>query len=424
MPYARPIMWNVPHWAEITLYLLIPLVILAFVAGVVWRVRRWSLGQAEPGTETVRQRLAQILDLRRLAEWAKAALFQWRLTNSDPFALIMHQAIFWGMVILFVGTALATVDQDFTNLIFDFQVLRGGFYKLFKLAMDVFGIALIAGVTMAACRRYLVRPKRLALTKTGISRWDAFPFLSVLALIAATGFVTEGLRLAEGFHLDSMVRTAAAQSVEAKGKLLEELGMSVGRHMGPQRRVAELRRIADGGNVFPAASWSPVGCAVATLLNPLSSASIRLLHHMTWWTHAFLAFGLMISIPFTKAFHLISSPINMFFRQAVPAGRLPVAAESGVRTIRDLTWRQVMQVEACTWCGKCQDACPGHSSGFPLSPRDIVQTVDSQLLAPRPRGMATRRRSTARSFRLKSFGPAVPVARAKRSAPSMSSNRG
>ena len=85
MPYARPIMWNVPHWAEITLYLLIPLVILAFAAGVVWRVRRWSLGQAEPGTKTVRQRLAQILDLRRLAEWAKAALFQGRLTNSDPF---------------------------------------------------------------------------------------------------------------------------------------------------------------------------------------------------------------------------------------------------------------------------------------------------------------------------------------------------
>ena len=279
MPYARPIMWNVPHWAEITLYLLIPLVILAFAAGVVWRVRRWSLGQAEPGTETVRQRLAQILDLRRLAEWAKAALFQWRLTNSDPFALIMHQAIFWGMVILAVGTALATVDQDFTNLIFDFQVLRGGFYKLFKLAMDVFGIALIAGVTMAACRRYLVRPKRLALTKTGISRWDAFPFLSVLALIAVTGFVTEGLRLAEGLHLDSLVRTAAAQSVEAKGKLLEELGMSVGQHMGPQRRVAELRRIADGGHVFPAALVArrlhPGGTLEPALLRDDSASASR-----------------------------------------------------------------------------------------------------------------------------------------------------
>jgi Fe-S oxidoreductase/nitrate reductase gamma subunit len=380
MPYARPIMWNVPHWAEITLYLLIPVVIIAFVAGVVWRIRRWFFGQAEPATETVRQRLVQILDLKRLAEWAKAALFQWRLSKSDPFAQIMHQAIFWGMVILFVGTALATVDQDFTNLIFDSQILRGGFYKLFELAMDVFGIALIVGVAMAAYRRYLVRPKRLGLVKTGISRWDGFPFLSALALIAVTGFVAEGLRLAEGFHLESLVRTADAQSVEARIGLLEQIGMSMGQHMGLERRAAELRRIAAGGDVFPAARWAPVGYALATLLNPLSSDSIRLLHQTTWWVHAFLAFGFMICIPFTKAFHLISSPINMFFRQAVPVGRLPVAVESGVRTIRDLTWRQIMQIEACTWCGKCQDACPGHNTGFPLSPRDLVQTVDSQLL--------------------------------------------
>ena len=54
--------------------------------------------------------------------------------------------------------------------------------------------------------------------------------------------------------------------------------------------------------------------------------------------------------------------------------------ESGVRTVRDFTWRQLLQVDACTWCGKCQEVCPGYNSGFPLSPRDLVQAVDSQLL--------------------------------------------
>jgi Fe-S oxidoreductase len=57
-----------------------------------------------------------------------------------------------------------------------------------------------------------------------------------------------------------------------------------------------------------------------------------------------------------------------------------VTAESGVRTVRDYTWRQLLQVEACTWCGKCQEACPGRNSGLPLSPRDLVQAIDSQLL--------------------------------------------
>ncbi len=93
-----------------------------------------------------------------MRSWVKTALFQSRL-GSDPFALVMHQAIFWGMVVLFVGTALATVDQDFANLIFDRQILRGSFYQLFELALDVFGVLLIVGVAMAAYRRYLVRPQ-------------------------------------------------------------------------------------------------------------------------------------------------------------------------------------------------------------------------------------------------------------------------
>ena len=88
----------------------------------------------------------------------------------------MHQAIFWGMVVLVVGTALATVDQDFTNLLFDFQILRGSFYRLFELALDVFGVVLdpgpgdgrlppLPGPARTACRP----------TRTRISLWDAFP---------------------------------------------------------------------------------------------------------------------------------------------------------------------------------------------------------------------------------------------------------
>ena len=60
--------------------------------------------------------------------------------------------------------------------------------------------------------------------------------------------------------------------------------------------------------------------------------------------------------------------------------------ESGVRTVRDYTWQQLLQVDSCTWCGKCQEACPGHATGFPLSPRNLVQAIDSQLLRTRWKG--------------------------------------
>ncbi len=384
---ARPIMWNVPYWAEVTFYLLIPVVLIAFAAGAAWRIRKWFMGRAEAGTENVhKQFLRQLLSgLRpwRLLDWVRTALFQGRL-SSDGFSLVMHLAIFWGMLVLAIGTALATVDQDFTNLLFDVQILRGNFYKLMKLSLDVFGVVLILGLGMAAYRRYLVRPERLQATRTGVSMWDGFPFLSILFLIAVMGFAIEGLRLAEGFQIDAQV--AAAQGPETKARVLEEVGLRERFHVGSQRQDAQLARIAHGGPVFPAATWSPVGYALGKVFQPLPTTSIRLAHQLVWWLHGLAAFGLIVAIPFTKAFHIISSPANMFLRTAAPPGRLTVATESGVRTVRDYTWQQLLQVDACTWCGKCQEACPGHATGFPLSPRNLVQTIDSQLLRARWKG--------------------------------------
>ncbi len=381
MEFARPIMWNVPFWAEITLYAMIPLVIATFLAGTAWRVRKWFVGQPEPGAPTIRQQLGQGLRPPLLAELIKTTVFQSRLAR-DRFSLIMHQAIFWGMLVLFIGTALATIDQDFTNLLLDWQLLGGRVYLLFEFLLDVFGIVLIVGVALAAYRRYVLRPARLQAKRTGVSLWDAFPLLTCLLLIAVTGFLVEGLRIAAGAHLEAQIAALPAEG-EARLAELERLKLREQLHMGPERQQAQLERIAAGERVFPAAVAAPVGHALAQVMAPLSPGSIRLTHQLLWWSHALLAFGLIVAVPFTKAFHLVSSPANLLLRVPQPTGALPVFVESGVRTVRDLTWRQLLQVDACTWCGKCQEVCPGFNTGFPLSPRDLVQGVGSQLLRTR-----------------------------------------
>ncbi len=386
MQPSRPIMWNVPHWAEIVFYLLIPLVLAAFVAGAIWRVRKWFIGRAEPGDEGFVKTLLGAFHPRRLAKWFTPALFQSRL-SPDAFSLAMHWAIFWGMVVLAIGTALATVDQDFAYLLLNGQILSGDFYRLFELALDVFGVVLIVGLGMAAYRRYLLRPKRLEAARKGISLWDGFPFLTFLLLIAVNAFVVEGLRIAEGFRIEAQV--AAADGAEAKQLAVQRTDLRRRYRAGGDRQEKLIENVSAGGSVFPADAWAPVGYGLGKLLAPLPTASIRLLHQVVWWLHALLAFGLIVSIPFTKAFHLISSPVNMLLRKwDAPPGRLTVVDESGVSTVRDYTWRQLLQADACTWCGKCQEVCPGYNCGFPLSPRDLVQTVDSVLLRtpikPRP----------------------------------------
>ncbi|MCS7306508.1 MAG: heterodisulfide reductase-related iron-sulfur binding cluster [Thermoguttaceae bacterium] len=410
MTFTRPLMWNVPATAELIFYLLIPVVLVVIIWGIVWRIRKWTIGQPEPGVGSLASYVGRLLRSGRLAEWIRTALFQGRL-RPDPFALTMHLAIFWGMVVLFLGTAVATIDQDIAHLLFHWQILRGKLYQGFELVLDLFGVVLLVGVGFAGYRRLVQRPARLAAPTRPVSFWDSFPFLRLLALIAITGFLVEGLRLAQGFHLEAQVRQTQTGQQTPSGSLTPTQSPAVPGHQAPanlgspspeqpiskpiwqtqwlalagehwdqQHQQAELERIQQGGPVFPAASWAPVGWLLGKLFQNASFPTLQTWHQLLWWIHALLAFLFMIAIPWTKAFHLISSPLNLLLRANRPVGQLPVAAPSGVAKLRDFTWQQLMQIDSCTWCGRCQDVCPGYQCGFPLSPKEFVQAVDGLLL--------------------------------------------
>ena len=378
MGFARPLMWNVAPAAELIFYLLIPVVLLLVLWGIVWRIRKWTIGRPEPGVGRLGSYLVRLVRQGRLAEWIRTALFQSRLSR-DPFALGMHLAIFWGMVVLFLGTAIATIDQDIAHLIFGTQILRGVVYQLFELVLDIFGVILLIGLGMAGYRRLVLRPDRLANPSRPVSFWDNFPFLQLLALIAITGFLVEGIRLAQGFQIESLARQ---QKGLCQGQADWEKQWAVlgGRHLHSEHRESEVQRIAQGGPVFPAAPWAPVGWLLGKIFQHGSLHGLELWHQVLWWLHALLAFGFLVAIAWTRAFHIISSPLNLLLKASRPVGRLPVAAPSGVARLRDFTWQQLMQFDSCTWCGRCQEVCPGHQCNYPLSPKEVVLALDGLLL--------------------------------------------
>jgi ferredoxin len=49
-----------------------------------------------------------------------------------------------------------------------------------------------------------------------------------------------------------------------------------------------------------------------------------------------------------------------------------VPAPLGLHRIEDLSWKQLLELDSCTKCGRCHEVCPARSSGTPLSPRDLV----------------------------------------------------
>ncbi len=317
----RETFWNIPQWAETAQYVLGFVTILVFAYGVWRRVRRWRRGRPE--------RRSDHLGARLLSSLAQSA-GQFRIAE-DVYAGIMHLAIFWGMVVLLIGTILATADWDITRLFLGFQFLKDGIYVVYELVLDIFGILLLAGLGMAAYRRYVLKPKRLAnLPQSGLTRDDSYALI-MLSLIALSGFLVEGLRIA----------------------------------------VTQ-----------PAwAGWSPVGKLVADLLVGLGDPTNRGLHLAIWTFHMLAAFTFIASVPYTKLFHIFATPVNIFYRSMKPAGALAPVREGslGVKTIQDFTWKQILDFEACTRCGRCQDECPAYASGLSLSPRDLMIRLDLAL---------------------------------------------
>ena len=83
-------------------------------------------------------------------------------------------------------------------------------------------------------------------------------------------------------------------------------------------------------------------------------------------------------LPGSKHLHIATSFVNVFLRKLAPRGRLPtmdleqVEGTFGVRTIADLTAKDLLDGFTCTECGRCQDACPAHATGKPLNPKAMI----------------------------------------------------
>ena len=319
---VRETFWNIPHWAELAQYTLGFLVIIIFAYGVYRRVRRWRQGAAEKRTGRLGSRLLSLLT---------QAIGQARLAQ-DAYAGVMHLTIFWGMAALLVGTILATIDWDITRLLWDFQFLKDGLYLVYELALDIFGLLLLIGLGMAAYRRYIRRPQRLHNPPgSPLSLDDAYA-LGMLTLIAISGYLVEGLRIA-------VIRPDWA-------------------------------------------AWSPIGNLLASAFASLGEPTDRSLHMVIWSTHTLVSFTFIASIPFTKLFHIASVPLNIFFRSTRPAGQLAPARANGspgIQSRDDFTWKQILDFESCTRCGRCQGNCPAFASGAALSPRTVMIKLEAFL---------------------------------------------
>ncbi|WP_430009296.1 heterodisulfide reductase-related iron-sulfur binding cluster [Methylophaga lonarensis] len=312
--------------------------IAVFAYGVYVQIRKYRRGQPDASWGHF---------WTRFVDMFKTMMTHRTLKRRDKSAGRAHALIFFGFVLLFLGTATITLEYDFLEPIFGIRFWYGDFYLWFSLVLDLAGAALVGGLLYMMYRR-----KWLKLPKLDYQRPDRQPedpdydrsayrredwaFLWTLIIIGITGFMLEAARLVW---------------------------------------------LIDNAAIWETRWWSPVGAlmAEAMLLLGFTAESAGIFRTGMWWFHGVLALSFIALIPYTKVKHIFTASASLMFRDPLAGRRLPAVPEGqeaiGVKTITDFTWKQLLHLDACTKCGRCHEACPANAVGAPLSPRDVILSL-------------------------------------------------
>jgi Fe-S oxidoreductase len=337
---SRPVFWHFAVGLKVLWYVLAILSVLVFIYGVARPIVKWRRGRGGPWPPVPWRELPG-----RLLGGLRLLLSHATIARRDHLAGWAHSGIFYGFIVLFAGTVILGFDTDFTNPVFGWDYFHGNFYLTYKEVLNLLGTVLIAGVLAMMVRRAVLRPRKLDYDRPDREPEDPqfnrrvyevgdWTFVVILLVIALTGFLLEGVRIA----MD---------------------------HPGY------------GGTQF--AGW-----VIAQLLGGVSDGALAGLRHGLWWFHGLLAIAFVASIPYTKAAHMLTSYLSLSLRDPLAGKRLRVipperAKEpAGYGALADFSPLHLLELDACTKCGKCHEACPANATGQPLSPRDVILELREQ----------------------------------------------
>ncbi|MCI0408280.1 MAG: (Fe-S)-binding protein, partial [Acidobacteria bacterium] len=134
----------------------------------------------------------------------------------------------------------------------------------------------------------------------------------------------------------------------------------------------------------PWGRWSPGGWLASLPFVGLGESQQVALHRLLWWFHAAVAFAFIAYLPYSISLHMLAAPANIFLRNRERSGVLqPIdlerAEQFGASAIGHYTWKHLLDLEACTECGRCQQACPAWTTGKPLTPKGVILDLRDHL---------------------------------------------
>ena len=119
-------------------------------------------------------------------------------------------------------------------------------------------------------------------------------------------------------------------------------------------------------------------------ISHLSPNAARSGFEIVYWIHILTILGFLIYIPGSKHLHLLAAIPNVFLKPLERPKAMLVtdidnedAETFGLGKVSELNWKNVLDLYACTECGRCEEQCPADATGKPLSPKRIIH--DSKI---------------------------------------------
>jgi Fe-S oxidoreductase len=318
--------------AENVVFLVILVLAAGFFALNVQRlVRYMRIGYAEDRSDRPWRRLQNVLTV---------GIAQTKILR-DPVAGAMHATIFWGFIVLTIGTVEILMQGVFPRFGFD-DVLARPLYGVYVATQDAFAVLVLGAVGYAYYRRLVLRPARLQGDK--IEHLDAYIILGMIGGLMLTLLLTNAFLLAADPAL-----------------------------FGPERFGSK---------------------ALVPLFSGLDGRSAQVAARVSWWAHALLILAFLNYLPYSKHLHVATSLINVYFSNTSWNGEraamrpMDLEAEGveqfGAADVDHLSWKNLLDGYSCTECGRCTAACPANITGKVLSPRKIVVNTRQRLMEKAP----------------------------------------
>ena len=331
-----------------------------FAIGLVYKVLTWFLLKTTVDSKSIptAKRLSSALKgtvltvvsvkiLTLIKVFFLDILLQRKVLKEDLFRWLTHILIYGAFMLLVLmhaleGVITSVLFENYSATINPFMFLR-----------DLFGALVIIGICMAVYRRFILKAPRIT-----SNPMDIYAII-LLALIMLSGILLEGSKIGSYCLYKQMVTDyAGLEEGEEEFKALTAFWVTNFGTISPELRAPFDTGLREAGRevhemscagCHSRAQWAFMGYSVASAIKGVALGLDRAgIPTLLWYIHFLACFIGLAYLPFSKLFHIITSPLSLLANSVM---------DRQVSDPPNIATRQALELDACMHCGNCTNRC-------------------------------------------------------------------